>query len=74
MIDAESRSSRWRVHPLVFTPRCFSLGVVTVMSALGLNLRAESLDEFRGKISQQNVEDTFGFERAQYMQLLMSQQ
>lgn len=33
-----------------------------------------SLDEFRGKVSQQNVDDAFGFERAQYMQLLMSQQ
>ena len=34
----------------------------------------ESLDEFRGNVSQKNVEDAFGFERAQYMQLLMSQQ
>jgi dihydroorotate dehydrogenase (fumarate) len=34
----------------------------------------ESLDEFRGKVSQQNVDDAFGFERAQYMQLLMAQQ
>lgn len=34
----------------------------------------ETLDDFRGKVSQQNVEDAFGFERAQYMQLLMSQQ
>ena len=34
----------------------------------------ESLDEFRGKLSQQNVMDAFGFERAQYMQLLMAQQ
>ena len=34
----------------------------------------ESLDEFRGKVSQQNVPNAFGFERAQYMQLLMSQQ
>jgi dihydroorotate dehydrogenase (fumarate) len=33
-----------------------------------------SLDDFRGKVSQQNVPDAFGFERAQYMQLLMSQQ
>ncbi len=33
-----------------------------------------SLDEFRGKLSQQKVEDPFGFERAQYMQLLMQQQ
>ncbi len=32
------------------------------------------LDEFRGKVSQQNVDDPFGFERAQYMKLLMSQQ
>lgn len=34
----------------------------------------ESLDEFRGKVSQKSVDDAFGFERAQYMQLLMSQQ
>jgi dihydroorotate dehydrogenase (fumarate) len=34
----------------------------------------DSLDDFRGKVSQQNVPDAFGFERAQYMQLLMSQQ
>lgn len=34
----------------------------------------ESLDEFRGKVSQQNVVDPFGFERAQYMKLLMAQQ
>ncbi|MBN1565014.1 MAG: dihydroorotate dehydrogenase-like protein [Anaerolineae bacterium] len=34
----------------------------------------KSLDEFRGKVSQKNVEDAFGFERAQYMQLLMAQQ
>ncbi|NDJ78182.1 MAG: dihydroorotate dehydrogenase-like protein [Chloroflexi bacterium] len=34
----------------------------------------DKLDDFRGKVSQQNVEDLFGFERAQYMQLLMSQQ
>jgi len=33
-----------------------------------------SLDEFRGKVSQKNVPNAFGFERAQYMQLLMSQQ
>jgi len=33
-----------------------------------------SLDEFRGKVSQQNVPDPFGFERAQYMKLLMAQQ
>jgi len=34
----------------------------------------ESLGEFRGKLSQSKVEDPFGFERAQYMQLLMQQQ
>ncbi len=34
----------------------------------------DTLDDFRGKVSQQNVEDLFGFERAQYMQLLMAQQ
>lgn len=34
----------------------------------------ETLDEFRGKVSQQNVDDVFGFERAQYMRLLMAQQ
>jgi dihydroorotate dehydrogenase (fumarate) len=34
----------------------------------------DSLDEFRGKVSQQNVPDTFGFERAQYLKLIMSQQ
>ena len=33
-----------------------------------------SLDEFRGKLSQQNIPDPFGFERAQYMKLLMAQQ
>lgn len=33
-----------------------------------------SVAEFRGKVSQKNVDDPFGFERAQYMQLLMSQQ
>jgi dihydroorotate dehydrogenase (fumarate) len=32
----------------------------------------DSLAEFRGKVSQQNVDDPFGFERAQYMKLLMS--
>ena len=34
----------------------------------------ESLADFRGKVSQQNVDDLFGFERAQYMKLLLSQQ
>ncbi|HML21547.1 MAG TPA: dihydroorotate dehydrogenase-like protein [Aggregatilinea sp.] len=34
----------------------------------------ESIDEFRGNLSQQNVEDPFGFERAHYMKLLMSQE
>lgn len=34
----------------------------------------DSLDEFRGKLSQQNVDDPFGFERAQYMKLLMAQE
>jgi dihydroorotate dehydrogenase (fumarate) len=34
----------------------------------------QSLDEFRGKVSQKNVDDPFGFERAQYMRLLMAQQ
>ncbi|MBN1681129.1 MAG: dihydroorotate dehydrogenase-like protein [Anaerolineae bacterium] len=34
----------------------------------------ESLDEFRGKASQKNTPNPFGFERAQYMQLLMSQE
>lgn len=34
----------------------------------------ESLDEMRGKVSQQNIPDPFGFERAQYLELLMSQQ
>ena len=33
-----------------------------------------TLGDFKGKISQQSVPDTFGFERAQYMQLLLSQQ
>jgi len=33
-----------------------------------------TLDEFRGKLSQRNITDPFGFERAQYMKLLMSQQ
>ena len=34
----------------------------------------DKLDDFRGKMSQQNVDDAFGFERAQYMKLLMAQQ
>lgn len=34
----------------------------------------DTLAEFRGKVSQQNVPDAFGFERAQYMRLLMAQQ
>jgi len=33
-----------------------------------------SLADFRGKVSQQNVLDPFGFERAQYLKLLTSQQ
>ena len=33
----------------------------------------ESLDEFRGKISQKQVADPFAFERAQYVNLLLSQ-
>ena len=33
----------------------------------------ESLDDFRGKLSQQAVEDPVGFERAQYVRLLMEQ-
>lgn len=31
------------------------------------------LDDFRGKMSQKNVDDPFAFERAQYVNLLMSQ-
>lgn len=34
----------------------------------------DALDEFRGDLSQQNVEDPFGFERAQYMKLLLAQE
>lgn len=34
----------------------------------------DTLAEFRGKVSQKNIVDPFGFERAQYMQLLMAQQ
>lgn len=33
-----------------------------------------SVADFRGKVSQENVDDAFGFERAQYLRLLMSQQ
>jgi dihydroorotate dehydrogenase (fumarate) len=33
-----------------------------------------TLAEFRGKVSQQNIDDAFGFERAQYLRLLMAQQ
>ncbi|MBI5958866.1 MAG: dihydroorotate dehydrogenase, partial [Chloroflexi bacterium] len=32
------------------------------------------LSDFRGKVSQQHIADPFGFERAQYMKLLMQQQ
>ncbi len=32
------------------------------------------LSDFRGKLSQQKIDDPFGFERAQYMKLLMQQQ
>lgn len=34
----------------------------------------DSLDDFRGNVSQKNVDDAFGFERAQYMKLLLTQQ
>jgi dihydroorotate dehydrogenase (fumarate) len=34
----------------------------------------EKLADFQGKVSQKNVDDPFGFERAQYMKLLMAQQ
>ena len=34
----------------------------------------DSIADMKGKVSQQNTPDPFGFERAQYMQLLMSQQ
>lgn len=34
----------------------------------------DSLADFQGKLSQKNVDDPFGFERAQYMKLLLSQQ
>jgi dihydroorotate dehydrogenase (fumarate) len=33
----------------------------------------ETLDEFRGKVSQKNCEDPFAFERAQYVKLLLNQ-
>lgn len=33
----------------------------------------DTIDEFRGKVSQKNCEDPFAFERAQYVQLLLSQ-
>jgi dihydroorotate dehydrogenase (fumarate) len=33
----------------------------------------EQLDDFRGKMSQKNVDNPFAFERAQYVKLLMSQ-
>ena len=32
----------------------------------------DKLDDFRGKVSQKNVPDVFGFERAQYMKTIMS--
>lgn len=34
----------------------------------------KKLSDFRGKLSQQKIDDPFGFERAQYMKLLMQQQ
>lgn len=34
----------------------------------------KTLAEFRGKVSQKTIDDPFGFERAQYMKLLMSQE
>jgi dihydroorotate dehydrogenase (fumarate) len=33
----------------------------------------ESLSDFRGSMSQRNVDDPFAFERAQYVRLLMNQ-
>ncbi len=33
----------------------------------------QSVDQFRGKVSQQNIENPFAFERAQYVNLLLSQ-
>lgn len=46
------------------------LGLTSWMEEKGY----DKIEDFRGKVSQKNVEDAFGFERAQYMQLLMSQQ
>jgi len=34
----------------------------------------DSVDEFRGNVSQKNCEDPFAFERAQYVNLLLSQE
>jgi dihydroorotate dehydrogenase (fumarate) len=34
----------------------------------------DKLSDFRGKVSQKNIADPFGFERAQYMKLLLQQQ
>jgi dihydroorotate dehydrogenase (fumarate) len=33
----------------------------------------ETIDDFRGKLSQKNVDDPFAFERAQYVKLLLDQ-
>lgn len=33
----------------------------------------DTIDDFRGKVSQQNCDDPFAFERAQYVRLLLSQ-
>ncbi len=33
----------------------------------------DSIDEFRGRVSQKNCDDPFAFERAQYVRLLLSQ-
>ena len=33
----------------------------------------ESVDDFRGKLSQKQVDDPYTFERAQYVKLLMEQ-
>ena len=33
----------------------------------------DSIDDFRGKVSQKNCKDPFAFERAQYVNLLLSQ-
>jgi dihydroorotate dehydrogenase (fumarate) len=43
------------------------------MEAWMTEKRYESLDEFRGKVSQKNYEDPLAFERAQYVDLLVSQ-